>query len=183
MLERLPSAGCYLECGAGVIFCTAIPYCFSSHALQDNNLKVAKTLFYHPNSDLQQAVIEEVTRCQGQGVSIWLEAWDELDLDRCEKASVFLDLIHGRILPLATVFVTNSLGPVDCEQRISKHLEILMSVSDQIAHYISQAKAETQPSSFVAKLTDYLSVNPHQGSYLHAHHTKNVHRSFHKESA
>ena len=35
-----------------------------------------------------------------------------------------------------------------------------MSASDQIAHYISQAKAETQPSSFVAKLTDYLSVNP-----------------------
>ena len=50
--------------------------------LRDNNLKEAKTLsdlFYHPNSELQQAVVQEVTSNQGQGVAIWLEAWDELD--------------------------------------------------------------------------------------------------------
>ena len=136
--------------------------------LRDNNLKVAKTLsdlFYHPSSDLQQSVIEEVTSCQGQGVAIWLEAWDELDHDRREKASVFLDLIHGRILPLATVFVTSRPWASEhlrknCGQRISQHLEILTSAKDQISHYISQAKTETQSSSFVAKYTDYLSANP-----------------------
>ena len=50
--------------------------------LRDNNLKEAKVLsdlFYHPNSELQQAVVQEVTSNQGQGVAIWLEAWDELD--------------------------------------------------------------------------------------------------------
>ena len=50
--------------------------------LRDNNLKETKTLsdlFYHPNSELQQAVVQEVTSNQGQGVAIWLEAWNELD--------------------------------------------------------------------------------------------------------
>ena len=136
--------------------------------LRDNNLKEAKTLsdlFYHPNSELQQAVVREVTSNQGKGVAIWLEAWDELDHEPREKASVFLDLIHGRILPLATVFVTSrpwASGQLreNCEHRITQHVEVLTSAKDQIEHYISKAEAEAQPSSFAAEFTDYLSSNP-----------------------
>ena len=136
--------------------------------LRDNNLKEAKTLsdlFYHPNSELQQAVVQEVTSYQGKGVAIWLEAWDELDHQPREKASVFLDLIHGRILPLATVFVTSRPWASEhlrknCGHRITQHVEVLTSAKDQIEHYISKAEAEAQPSSFAAKFTDYLSSNP-----------------------
>ena len=136
--------------------------------LRDNSLKAAKTLsdlFYHPNLELQQAVVQEVTSNQGQGVAIWLEAWDELDHEPREKASVFLDLIHGRILPLATVFVTSRPWASEhlrenCEDRITQHVEILTSAKDQIGHYISKAEAEAQPSSFGVKFTDYLSSNP-----------------------
>ena len=136
--------------------------------LRDNNLKEAKTLsdlFYHPNTELQQAVVREVTSNQGKGVAIWLEAWDELDHEPREKASVFLDLIHGRILPLATVFVTSRPWASEhlrenCGHRISQHVEVLTSANDQIEHYISKAEAEAQPSSFAAKFTDYLSSNP-----------------------
>ena len=136
--------------------------------LRDNNLKAAKTLsdlFYHPNSELQQAVVQEVTSNQGQGVAIWLEAWDELDYEPREKASVFLDLIHGRILPLATVFVTSRPWASEhlrknYEDRITQHVEILTSAKDQIEHYISKAEAEAQRSSFAVKFTDYLSSNP-----------------------
>ena len=136
--------------------------------LRDNNLKEAKTLsdlFYHPNSELQQAVVQEVTSNQGKGVAIWLEAWDELDHEPREKTSVFLNLIHGRILPLATVFVTSRPWASehlreDCGHRITQHVEVLTSAKDQIEHYISKAEAEAQPSSFAAKFTDYLSSNP-----------------------
>ena len=136
--------------------------------LRDNNLKEAKTLsdlFYHPNSELQQEVVQEVTSNQGKGVAIWLEAWDELDHQPREKASVFLDLIHGRILPLATVFVTSRPWASEhirenCGHRITQHVEVLTSAKDQIEHYISKAEAEAQPSSFAAKFTDYLSSNP-----------------------
>ena len=136
--------------------------------LRDNNLKEAKTLsdlFYHPNPELQQAVVQEVTGNQGKGVAIWLEAWDELDDKPREEASVFLDLIHGRILPLATVFVTSRPWASEhlrekCGHRISQHIEILASAKDQIEHYISKVEAEAQPSSFATKFTDYLSSNP-----------------------
>ena len=136
--------------------------------LRDNSLKASKTLsdlFYHPNSELQQAVVQEVTSSQGKGVAIWLEAWDELDHVPREKASVFLDLIHGRILPLATVLVTSRPWASEhlrenCEDRITQHVEILTSAKDQIEHYISKAEAEAQPSSFATKFTDYLSSNP-----------------------
>ena len=136
--------------------------------LRDNNLKEAKTLsdlFYHPNSELQQAVVQQVTSNQGKRVAIWLEAWDELDHEPREKASVFLDLIHGRILPLATVFVTSRPWASEhlrenCGHRITQHVEVLTSAKDQIEHYISKAEANAQPSSFAAKFTDYLSSNP-----------------------
>ena len=136
--------------------------------LRDNSLKAAKTLsdlFYHPNSELQHAVVQEVTSNQGQEVAIWLEAWDELDHEPREKASVFLDLIHGRILPLVTVFVTSRPWASEhlrenCGHRITQHVEVLTSAKDQIEHYISKAEAEAQPSSFTAKFTDYLSSNP-----------------------
>ena len=135
--------------------------------LRDNNLKGAKTLsdfFYHPNSELQQAVVQQVTRNQGKRVAIWLEAWDELDHEPRET-SVFLDLIYGRILPLATVFVTSRPWATkhvreDCGHRITQHVEILTSAKDQIEHYINKAEAEAQPSSFAAKFNDHLSLNP-----------------------
>ena len=136
--------------------------------LRDNNLKEAKTLsdlFYHSNTELQQVVVQEVTSNQGKGVAIWLEAWDELDHEPREKASVFLDLIHGRILPLATVFITSRPWASEhlrenCEHRMTQHVEVLTSAKDQIEHYISKGEAEAQPSSFAAKFTDYLSSNP-----------------------
>ena len=136
--------------------------------LRDNNLKEAKTLsdlFYHPNPELQQVVVQEVTSNQGKGVAIWLEAWDELNDKPREEASAFLDLIHGRILPLATVFVTSRPWASEhlrekCGHRISQHVEILASAKDQIEHYISKAEAEAQPSSFATKFTEYISCNP-----------------------
>ena len=78
---------------------------------------------------------------------------------------MFLDLIHGGILPLATVFVTSRPWASEYlrknyEHRITQHVEVLKSVKDQIEHYISKAEAEAQPSSFVAKFTEYLSSNP-----------------------
>ena len=136
--------------------------------LRDNNLKEAKTLsdlFYHPNSELQQAVVQEITSNHGKGVAVWLEAWDELDHEPRETASVFLDLICGGILPFATVFVTSRPWAsehlrVNYGHRMTQHVEILTSAKDQIEHYISKAEAEVQPTLFAVKFTDYLLSNP-----------------------
>ena len=136
--------------------------------LRDNSLKEAKTLsdlFYHSDSELQQAVIKDVTSNHGQGVAVWLDGWDELDHKLRESTSVFLQLIDGTILPHVIVFVTSR--PWASEHlrekyghRISQQVEILLSAKDQITHYISKAEAEAQPTSIASKFTDYLSSNP-----------------------
>ena len=108
--------------------------------LRDNNLKEAKTLsdlFPPPPPPLTQSSSRQWSRrspatMQGQGVAIWLEAWNELDHEPWEKASVFLDLIHGRVLPLATVFVTSRSWASEhlrnnYEHRIIQHVEALTS--------------------------------------------------------
>ena len=80
---------------------------------------------------------------------------------------MFLDLIHCRILPLVTVFITSRPWASEhlqenCGHRITQHVEVLTSAKDQIEHYISkaEAEAEAQPSSFAAKFTGYLLSNP-----------------------
>ena len=78
---------------------------------------------------------------------------------------MFLDLIHCRILPLATVFVTSRPWASwhlrkNYEHRLTQHVEVLTCAKDQIEYYISKAEAEAQPSSFAAKFTEYLSANP-----------------------
>ena len=108
-------------------------------------------------------MVLEVTENHGQGVAIWLEAWDELDNEQREKSSVFLDLIYGRILSHATVFVTSRPWASEYlrenrQHHISQHVEILTSTKDQIEHYVS--KAEAQCTFIVAKSTDYLTSNP-----------------------
>ena len=88
-------------------------------------------------TQLQQAVVQEVISNHSQGVAIWLEAWDELDHKQREKNSVFLDLIYGRILLHATVFVTSRPWASEylrenCQHHISQHVEILTSAKDQL---------------------------------------------------
>jgi len=78
--------------------------------LRDNRLKEAtglSDLFYHPNPDIQKAVLHEVENMKGKGVLIWLEAFDELDEDKRTRSSIFLDLIYGKVLPHSTIFLTS----------------------------------------------------------------------------
>ena len=64
--------------------------------LRDNRVKSARNvsdLFQHPQ--LQQAIAEEVESSGGEGVALWLEAWDELGEEMRNKSSIFLDLIRS----------------------------------------------------------------------------------------
>jgi len=78
--------------------------------LRDNRLKEAtglSDLFYHPDPNIQKAVLQEVQSMRGRGVLIWLEAFNELDEDKRTRSSIFLDLIYGKVLPDSTVFLTS----------------------------------------------------------------------------
>ena len=76
--------------------------------LRDNRVRSARNvsdLFQHPQ--LQQAIAKGVESSGGEGVALWLEAWDELGEEMRKDSSIFLDLVHGRVLPKATVIVTS----------------------------------------------------------------------------
>ena len=73
-------------------FYKTIPCMLLLLPLRDNNLKEAKTLsdlFYHPNPQLQQAVVQEVTSNQGKGVAICLE----FSMGRTGSQTIHLDLL------------------------------------------------------------------------------------------
>ena len=93
--------------------------CLNDHTLvvllplRDNSVKSAKTvsdLFQHPQ--LTQDIAQEVVKSQGEGMALWLEAWDELEKSMREESSLFLDLVHGRVLPKATVIITGRPWPL-----------------------------------------------------------------------
>ena len=133
--------------------------------LRDNRLKEAtglSDLFYHPDPNIQRAVLQEVESTGGKGVLIWLEAFDELDDDKRTRSSIFLDLIYGKVLPDCTIFLTSRPWATEtvadkCKDRISQHIEIVASADLQIKQYMEKEKSD--PSTAV-KFRDYLSFNP-----------------------
>ena len=85
-------------------------------------------LFQHPQ--LQQAIAEEVESSGGEGMALWLEAWDELGEEMRNDSSIFLDLVHGRILPKATVIITSRPWATknlreDTNIKLDQHVEIV----------------------------------------------------------
>ena len=112
--------------------------------LRDERMNKAKALgdlIYHPFETVHQAVVTHLGHSLGLNTLIILEGFDELP-DACRMSgSVFLQLIHGKLLPHATVMVTSRPWAVeflikDYANRISQHIEILGFTKTQISEYI-----------------------------------------------
>ena len=144
--------------------------------LRDNRVKSARNvsdLFQHPQ--LQQAIAELSTCSGGEGVALWLEAWDELQENKRRKSSVFLDLVHGRVLPKATVIVTsrpwatqNLKATSSC---IDQHIEIVSTPAIQLSRILSQDKVRPDVR---AKLRDYVDKNPSVKAAMHTPVTADI---------
>ena len=126
-----------------------------------SNAQSLNDLIYHPLEDVHQGVCHKLlVSCDFHALFI-LEGFDELP-DRCRKSgSVFMDLIAGKLLPLATVMVTSR--PWGTEQlilnygnHIYQHIEILGFTSHQITEYIESVL----PQDTVHDLKAYLQRYP-----------------------
>ena len=120
--------------------------------LRDDRMSRAKSLndlIYHSSDTVCQAVRSELESACGYGTLIILEGFDELP-DACRsEPSVFLELIYGQLLPLATVMVTSwpwatRMLHEKCSHRIFQHIEILGFTSQQITAYIKSALSESE---------------------------------------
>ena len=144
--------------------------------LRDNRVKSAwniSDLFQHPQ--LQQAIAEQVESSGGEGVALWLEAWDELQENKRKKSSVFLDLVHGRVLPKATVIVTSRPWATQnlkaTSSGIDQHIEIVSTPAIQFSRILSQDKVRPDVR---AKLRDYVDKNPSIKAAMHTPVTADI---------
>ena len=144
--------------------------------LRDNRVKSARNvsdLFQHPQ--LQQAIAEQVESIGGEGVALWLEAWDELQENKRQKSSVFLDLVHGHVLPKATVIVTSRPWATQnlkaTSSGIDQHIEIVSTPTIQLSRILSQDKVRPDVR---AKLRDYVDKNPSVKAAMHTPVTADI---------
>ena len=144
--------------------------------LRDNRVKSARNmsdLFQHPQ--LQQEIAEHVESSGGEGVALWLEAWDELEENKRQKSSVFLDLVHGRVLPKATVIITSRPWATQnlkaTSSGIDQHIEIVSTPAIQFSRILSQDKVRPDVR---AKLRDYVDKNPSVKAAMHTPVTADI---------
>ena len=132
--------------------------------LRDERMSRAKTLgdlIYHSSDAVHQAVVTHLEHSHGLNTLFILEGFDELP-DACRSEnSVFLQLIHGMLLPHATVMVTSRPWAVeflikDYTNRISQHIEILGFTNKQISEYFSSVLSENEAK----ELETYIRCHP-----------------------
>ena len=140
--------------------------------LRDERVSKAKSLqdlIYHPLEGVDKAVCTQLALSHDFNCLIILEGFDELP-DSCRnEQSIFIDLISGKLLPVATVLVTSRPWATKVihqkyENRVSQHIEILGFTSDQITRYIKS----TLPLDEVSDLNVYLERHPQirSGMYI-----------------
>ena len=120
--------------------------------LRDDRTSRAKTLrdvIQHYSEDVCQAVCNELESTLGVNTMIILEGFDELSNEGHSTSSVFMQLIHGQLLPLATVMVTSRPWATHilferCSYRIFKCIEILGFTRQQISEYIESVLPDSE---------------------------------------
>ena len=144
--------------------------------LRDEGVRSAKNVSdLFPHSQLQQAIAEEVEESDGEGVALWLEAWDELEENKRENVSLFLQLVHGRVLPKSTVIITSRPWATEnirksANVEVDQHIEVVSTSSIQLRRVL---KERVRPDSS-AKFLDYLDDRPVIKAAMHTPVTANI---------
>ena len=143
--------------------------------LRDNRVKSARNvsdLFQHPQ--LQQEIAEEVKSSGGEGVALWLEAWDELEEETRKKSSIFLDLVQGHVLPKATVIITSrpwATQNMHSGGNIDQHIEIVSTPKIQFSRVLTGDKVR---SDIRDKFIDYVNLNHSVKAAMHTPVTADI---------
>ena len=145
--------------------------------LRDNRMKSAKSisdLFHHPQ--LQGAITQEVESSQGEGVVLWLEAWDELEQKMREESSIFLDLVHGRKLPKATIIITSrpwATKPIveSTSIQLDQHIELVTTPSLELRRVLREKRVHPDICN---KFLDYVDFYPAMKAAMHTPVTANI---------
>ena len=135
-----------------------------------SNAKSLEDLIYHPSTrSMCQGITKELENHRGDKTLIILEGFDELP-DACRTASsVFLELVSGQLLPLATVMVTSRPWAThvlheECSHRIFQHIEILGFTDQQISLYVKSVMSANEARDFEKYLKSHPQIRA--GMYI-----------------
>ena len=140
--------------------------------LRDKRVREVKTvfdLFYHANPELSNAVAREILHHEGESVLLLYEGYDELPRKLQEQQSIFLDVLHKKDLPRATILITSRPSAtgylrLEFEEQISQHIEILGFTKDDIISYVHDVIENEQ----VCKdFFQYLKCYPYIGGMMY----------------
>ena len=142
--------------------------------LRDETVRRAKDLtdiLIHRKKSISESLAIEIEQNNGKGILFLLEGFDELPWSMRSKLSLYLDLIYGRLLPLATVLVTSRPWAISdlhwkATERISQQFEILGFTKQQIDEYL--ISITLGDSNLFDELRRYVAFNPpvHAAMYI-----------------
>eukprot|EP00731_Ephydatia_muelleri_P002940 Em0001g2940a len=134
--------------------------------LRDERVQHAKCvsdLFYHYDQTTREAVVQWITSCEGDGVMMVLDGYDELSPD-LQKSSIFANIIRGVVLPKMTVLVSSRPSANDnlhqlCQDQKCQYIEVIGFGKEEIQEYVDAALGHNK--ELRDQLMSYLEHHPH----------------------
>ena len=107
-----------------------------------------------------ESLLEELQATKGMGTAFWLDGWDEIASSLDGHSSIYEQLVSGKLLPKARVFVTSRSWATDyiktqLDKQPSQHIELISSYQDQIDWLLGLNKQEL-PSKLLTIMNGFL---------------------------
>ena len=134
--------------------------------LRDERVQHAKCvsdLFYHYDQTTREAVVQWITSCEGDGLMMVLDGYDELSPD-LQTSSIFADIIRGVVLPKMTVLVSSRPSANEnlhqlCQDQKCQYIEVIGFGKEEIQEYVDAALEHNK--ELRDELMSYLEHHPH----------------------
>ena len=128
------------------------------------NASSLQEIFYHRDKELSQNVVKEVCRCEGEGVLLIFDGFDEMPASVVQdKDSLLMELISGTSLPRATRLVTSRPSAFHhkekCFPQEYRHIKILGFTSDKSRVKYAELAFKSEPE-VLASFKSFVFSNP-----------------------
>ena len=135
--------------------------------LRESRVQNASSLleiFYNRDNELSQNVVKGVCNCEGEGVLLIFDGFDEMPTSVVQdKDSLLMELISGTSLPRATRLVTSRPSAlhhkVKCFPQEYRHIEILGFTSDATKMRYAELAFKSEPE-VLANFKKFVFSNP-----------------------
>ena len=107
-----------------------------------------------------ESLLEELEATKGLGTAFWLDGWDEIASSLDGHLFVYEQLVSGKLLPKARVFVTSRPWATDyiktqLDQQPSQRIELVSSYQNQI-NWLIEIKEQELSSKFLSIADGFL---------------------------